>query len=553
MKQIDSLTVFNAGEKIRIGNESDGGYVLPKIALEKTGQLFSYGISNDISFDEHYIEMTKFQKKAFGFDHTIEGIKTLYGDHFTHFREGLSALETPQTNNFLIHFEKHGNQSEVLLKIDVEGAEYEYFENTDCFFLSKVAKCIVIEFHWLSDSAYRNRFFNIVKELNKYYRICHVHGNNYDTVFTYREGNFSCTMPNVIELTFLAKDICQNEINETESFPTELDRPNNPQKPDISLSFLTRDSFIKGYEYLKKLKPENNSIPKLIFRTSPYNVYNIPSEVMAIYADEHKRNAGYQIIYFDDYDCELLINDTQDPDIIYTYNQLIPTAFKADFFRYVALYYYGGIYMDFTHHATELYDKIIGGKNELFLRDKNFYYGINNSFIACKKNNAVLKEAIKLCIENVKNNAPNLRIFDVTGPQLLERAYKNVYEINDDYVKFGTLSVNLTIIEANPLMPDKELYIVNENNERVISYRSLNNHYEYVYGNKRWHYSHLFNEGLIYKNERWLEIENLYKTLLLRNPDMEGIYHYYKSGLAVADISEIISNSPEFKSIQNRG
>jgi mannosyltransferase OCH1-like enzyme len=549
---LQQLKIYNVGEKIRVGNQHDGGYVIPKLALEHTGQLFSYGINNDITFDEHYIELTQFKKKAFGFDHTIDGIKTFYGDHFTLFKEGLSALETPQTNNFLIHFERYGDQSQTLLKIDVEGAEYEYFLNTDCFFLSKVAKCIVVEFHWLSQPEYRSQFVQILHRLNPHYHICHVHGNNHDTLFTHQEGNSQYVFPNVIEITFVAKDICEKVVPDHSIYPTELDNPNHSQRPDIDLSFLTAHSFLKDYAYLKTLTTSQEAIPKIIYRTSPHKVNNLPTEILNIYRQDTINNPEYEIVYFDDDDCQALIEDTNDPDIIETYNGLIPTAFKADFFRYVLLHQYGGIYLDFSHHTLFKYDDVILDYPELFLRDKTLEYGINNSFMACIKGNKVVEEAIKMCIYNVKNKVSNLAMFEITGTVLLERAYKNVYEIKDNYVLAGTNTVLLQLTDETPTYPDKNLFIVDMKGNKIVKYRSLADHYKHLYGDYRWHYSNLYYQRLIYKDERMKEINDLYNKHLLRNADTDGLITYWRSGMSIQDIETSILGSTDYQNLKNR-
>jgi hypothetical protein len=55
----------------------------------------------------------------------------------------------------------------------------------------------------------------------------HVHGNNWD-------GMTKIGLPNTLEVTFASRAAYQFEPN-TERFPTPLDRPNNPAKPDLAL------------------------------------------------------------------------------------------------------------------------------------------------------------------------------------------------------------------------------------------------------------------------------------------------------------------------------
>jgi hypothetical protein len=59
-------------------------------------------------------------------------------------------------------------------------------------------------------------------------------------------------------------------------------------------------------------------------------------------------NVGVDCIHylFDDYECRAFIAFEYPDDVLYAYDRLIPTAFKADLWRYCVLYKYGGAYMD---------------------------------------------------------------------------------------------------------------------------------------------------------------------------------------------------------------
>ena len=49
---------------------------------------------------------------------------------------------------------------------------------------------------------------------------------------------------------------------------------------------------------------------------------------------------------FHDQDCRSFIESEYPPDVLMAYDRLIPTAFKADLWRYCVLYKYGGAYLD---------------------------------------------------------------------------------------------------------------------------------------------------------------------------------------------------------------
>ena len=59
---------FNC-ELIRLGNDSDWGYVISKKSVENSKLLISFGLSNDWSFDEAYTNITN--QKIYCYDLSV--------------------------------------------------------------------------------------------------------------------------------------------------------------------------------------------------------------------------------------------------------------------------------------------------------------------------------------------------------------------------------------------------------------------------------------------------------------------------------------------------
>jgi|APGre2960657404_1045060.scaffolds.fasta_scaffold15393_3 hypothetical protein len=246
--------------KVRLGNPCDGGYVVPLQALCQSACLFSYGVGNDISLEIDYVEATN--KKAFSFDHTCD-FKTpaQYENKIIYFPEGLSGNKTEKTDNFANHYNKYFNPTwdqhantffdKVLLKIDVEGNEYEYLARSDIQHLSKITTGLLIEFHGLSDKTTRSMFFDCMSLLNQYFYLCHVHGNNNSDNFYYSERIFDKELndeyiqkffiPDSFELSFVSKEILSNAQFDPKKYPCPfLDRVNNILRPEANLDFLNQ-------------------------------------------------------------------------------------------------------------------------------------------------------------------------------------------------------------------------------------------------------------------------------------------------------------------------
>jgi hypothetical protein len=121
------------------------------------------------------------------------------------------------------------DSGEVMVKIDIEGGEYELSESLiECLRKNlKNINSVVMEFHDTRDR--RIEFEYLVKGISSVIPIVHVHGNN--CVVVSPDG-----LPEVVEITF-AKD-CESRYSDNVAFPVgELDYPNDPDKPDLAFSF----------------------------------------------------------------------------------------------------------------------------------------------------------------------------------------------------------------------------------------------------------------------------------------------------------------------------
>ncbi len=259
---IKEFTLFNPKlPKVRLGYPCDGGYVTALQALCRSEALFSYGIGADISFETDYIQSTN--KKAYLFDHTIDSISPApeVADNMIFTKEGLSGSKQQYTDNFLSHYNKYFQgryedkppffSGRVLFKADVEGCEYEFLLNTDMEKMSKAATGMLFEFHSLNDAMVRVYFFECLRKINKYFYLCHVHGNNNADNFDYFEERFcedlnknyieKFSIPSDIELSFVNKEIVSPAKRDNKKYPCNfLDRINNITREDSDLSFLDK-------------------------------------------------------------------------------------------------------------------------------------------------------------------------------------------------------------------------------------------------------------------------------------------------------------------------
>ena len=133
-----------------------------------------------------------------------------------------------------------------MLKIDIEGGEFDYFSQTDIAGMSLVTTGLILEVHWLQEKTNQEKFVTMMERLKEFYVLTHVHGNNWGDTFDYIEkvsgSKFTgYIVPRVLELTFANKRFVNYMVPDTQKYPIEgLDLPNNayPGKVDCNLDFL---------------------------------------------------------------------------------------------------------------------------------------------------------------------------------------------------------------------------------------------------------------------------------------------------------------------------
>ena len=226
-------------KKVRIGSKKDGGYILLN-DFENIKIAYSFGINNEVSFDK---DLADKNIDIFMYDHTIE--KLPFENKRFHWKKIGLTEKMGKGNNMktlyeLIQENGHSNEKNMILKIDIEGQEWNVFNKISEDILTQF-KYILVEFHF--NNKFASHYLQVFKKINRSHQIFHLHCNNYGSII-YFDGNIICS---ALEISFLIKK--NNKFMKyNDFFPIRnIDYKNNKNKIDMNL-------FLNIYQIDKLLK-----------------------------------------------------------------------------------------------------------------------------------------------------------------------------------------------------------------------------------------------------------------------------------------------------------
>lgn len=211
-----------------VGINGDGGYVM-NLPLSSSKIAYSFGINKDCSWDSRIADIGY---DVFMYDHTISSLP--YNRKEFHWEKtglcGKDKTENCLTLEELIRKNRHEGNSGMLLKIDIEGAEWDVFDSIESGTLDKFDQ-IAVEFHGMNNFAIKEKILSSLNKISETHCCIHLHGNNYSDVFFC--GKY--VMPNCVEATFVRKKSVSGWKTSSETLPREIDVPCNLARCEIIL------------------------------------------------------------------------------------------------------------------------------------------------------------------------------------------------------------------------------------------------------------------------------------------------------------------------------
>jgi len=223
---------YKSTELIRIGGDSDGGYLVPNI-LNDIKYCFSAGVGPVSAFEKHLSKNYKIQ--SFMADASVD-CPVEQDDNFIFIKKFLSSRTNTEfiTLKDWIKSSIKDSTDKIILQMDIEGSEFEVLTYESSETLAKFSS-MIIEFHGLHNMANKNflkMITGIFEKIYSNFSICHVHPNNYSGIYILN----GMKIPSNIEVTFIRNDLINNLIlNSKVSLPHYLDKKNSNKSPEINM------------------------------------------------------------------------------------------------------------------------------------------------------------------------------------------------------------------------------------------------------------------------------------------------------------------------------
>ena len=192
-------------------------------------------------------------------------------------------------------------------------------------------------------------------------------------------------------------------------------------------------------------------------------------------------NPEYQYHLFLDEDMDNFVNTYFPGDIADCYNRLNIIVAKVDFWRYLVLYKYGGVYLDMDSSIDASLDSLINENDEAIITaegNPNLYVQWGLIF---KKEHPILKKVIERIVENIKINRYPNNIHKMTGPTVYTEGINEIHqELFNEKLDHSKIDNTTDITYSNNGISYK-IYGKDYNNYFSFKHNLCN----YLYNNKK--------------------------------------------------------------------
>lgn len=177
-------------------------------------------------------------------------------------------------------------------------------------------------------------------------------------------------------------------------------------------------------------------IPKIIHQT--WYKKDLPTPIQVSIDNMMRLNKDYDYYLYDDIEMKNFVHDNYDEKIIKAFDSIEIGAMKADLWRYLVLYKFGGVYLDIDSLIFADLSNLITDDRAIITREGNFNLFVQWMLIF-PKNHPLLKICIEKCVDNIMGSTKQ-DVTKMTGPNVFSDSIRQfthdelIYSKSDDEI-----------------------------------------------------------------------------------------------------------------------
>lgn len=155
-------------------------------------------------------------------------------------------------------------------------------------------------------------------------------------------------------------------------------------------------------------------IPKVVYQS--WYTRSFPPPVQEKLDAMRRLNPEYEFVLYTDNEMDEFVNREFPGEIADCYNRLNIIVAKVDFWRYLILYKYGGIYLDIDSDINKPLQELIHDDDAAIVSSEQNEFKFVQWCLMFTKGHPILKRTIEFVVENIQRNLFPNDICKMTGP-----------------------------------------------------------------------------------------------------------------------------------------
>jgi mannosyltransferase OCH1-like enzyme len=209
-------------------------------------------------------------------------------------------------------------------------------------------------------------------------------------------------------------------------------------------------------------------IPKNIFQS--WYTRELPLLIQSRINIMKETNPDYTYKLYTDADMDEFVNTEYKGEIANCYNKLNLIVAKVDFWRYLILYKYGGVYLDMDSHISVPLNEIIRPDDQAIITAETNPNLFAQWALFFNKKHPILKQLIELIVYNINTNKHPENVSKTTGPYAFSTAIKIYhYSLYNVILNHESITINTDLTyETNNI--SYRIYSIDYNKKLIFKF-----------------------------------------------------------------------------------